>query len=665
MHEPEKPDYIFTVRGKVQPPEKHERWERRMDANGVIFSPCSVPGEFPYLECIACFWANQRSNPTATPNGVSYKTPEDSGSMMSPATSHRYVRSPNPLPSSPFAQISRPIATTHLERGNLPSFPSPTPFFSTPRLGAAMNFQANSALSLAASTPGIVADTDFEGSSPAPWNDAAHEAMCAIGLPGSITDGPLGTGFVYLQQEAQDLEQGLFVMEQLHGADDPQTLRLMARLFMVLVHQGRYKSAEMFGRRRFHQHRSRGDPREASRALLDLADVFLLQHELEKAEVAATKAYDMVQTVDRYGDCCSFRARQSLSDVYSARGQFQRAEAILIDLLEHADGVVGSGSNHVRVDIMIGISGTLKGQRRWAEAEEWAAKGVKMCTELDAGNTFSCCSARLTLASILECQAKYDEAEEIGLECIPACRKRYGLEHPKTAAWMETMGRIYTRQGRWGKAELCLQASIDVRRKVLGPNHPLLLDPMASMAYLYVEQELWDQAEAALNSFQPIWRTFAFLSVLESAVIDARGRHSQALEIGREPAREIEASNHKQGPYANTVVVRILRNLGRLEESEELASRTIDCGTSLFGPKHPEVARCMDNLARTQMARGEAAKAVHLMEDCVQSFTASVGPEHYLTLKSQETLEEWTKLGGQDSMLPEVVPMEYDAWLAL
>jgi len=44
-HEPEKPDYVFTVRGTVQPPEKNERWKRRMDANQVVFSPCSVPGE--------------------------------------------------------------------------------------------------------------------------------------------------------------------------------------------------------------------------------------------------------------------------------------------------------------------------------------------------------------------------------------------------------------------------------------------------------------------------------------------------------------------------------------------------------------------------------------------------------------------------------------------
>lgn len=45
MREPEKPGYVFTVRGKVQPPEKCERWEKRMDANNVAFSPCSVPGK--------------------------------------------------------------------------------------------------------------------------------------------------------------------------------------------------------------------------------------------------------------------------------------------------------------------------------------------------------------------------------------------------------------------------------------------------------------------------------------------------------------------------------------------------------------------------------------------------------------------------------------------
>ncbi|KAK0743785.1 hypothetical protein B0T18DRAFT_415896 [Schizothecium vesticola] len=654
-HEPEKPDYVFRVRGTVQPVEKYERWERRMDANQVVFSPCSVP---------------------ETPRDVSYKTPEGSGPTASPpASPHPTVtgfsvpiRSPIHFPTSPFAPAPAGfISVAQLDGRNFPSspFPTPSPFISTPRLEAA-NFQgAGSAASPAASTPGLVADTGFEGASPAPWNDAAHEAICAIEGSGLTADGPPDTGFVYLEQKSYALERELYALERLHGKNNPEALRLMAELVLVLKDQGRYKSAERFGRRRFLAHRDRGEAKKEAWALGALADVFRCQGNLKKAAMTATKAYDMARTGSSRNERLAFRAQELLGYIFLEDRQPERGEEILVGLLGQVDPVLGIDNCHVQPNIMAALTISAVQLGKLRQAEEWAVKAMELCNQLNTKSDLSCCYAPTVLADIWIRQARYDEALKIGLKCIAACQKRYGLEHPKTAICMRIVGGAYTGQGQWNQAESCIKAAIDVRRRILGPGHSQVGRALIDRLYLHVEQQLWDQAEAVLAEYRSTGASYWFVSVLESAIIDERGRHSQALEIGQAPAQQLEATNDPDASYANNVIVKILRNLGKLEESEDLASRNIDFSTSLLGPKHPRTLQSVDNVARAKMAKGEAARAIQIMEECVQSLTASVGSEHYLTRRSRETLDQWMEMGGQYSVLPEVTPMEFEVWLAL
>ena len=510
-----------------------------------------------------------------------------------------------------------------------------------------------------------MADTGFEGASPAPWNGAAHEAICAIEGPGLTADGPPDTGFVYLEQNSYALEREVYTLERLHGKNNPEALRLMAELVNVLTDQGRYKSAEMFGRRRVLAHRDRGEAEEESWAIHALADIFRLQGDLKKAAMTATKAYDMARTGSSHNEQLAFQAQVLLGYIYQEDHQSKKAEKILVGLLGQVDYVPGIDNRHDRVHIMVGLTNSALDLGKWRQAEEWAVKAVELCNRLNTESDLSCCHAPEVLADIWIRQARYDEALKIGLKCIAACKKRYGLEHQKTATCMRVVGRVYTGQGQWNQAESCIKAAIDVRRRILGPGHIRVRNTLIDRLYLHVEQQLWDQAEAVLAEYRSTGFGGCYVSVLESAIIDARGRHSQALEIGQAPTQKLEAMNVPDASYANNVIAKILRNLGKLEESEGLASRNIDFSTSLLGPKHPYTLQSVDNVARAKMAKGEAARAIQIMEECVQSLTTSVGSEHYLTRRSRETLDQWMEMGGQCSVLPEVIPMEPEVWLAL
>jgi len=564
------------------------------------------------------------------------------------------IQSPILMPSSPLAPTLTFVAVTQLEGGNRPSSPFPThsPFISTPRIQAAIAFQAaSSAASPAASTPGLIADSGFEGASPAPWNDVVHDALCAITSQSSTAESPSDTGFVYLQKEARDLEREISTLEQRFGKNNPQALKKMARLCNIFRRQGRYKSAEILAKQRLLAHRERGESKELSATLVDIAEIFLEQGELDRAERAATKAYNMSQTADPRDDIIAFNSKDSLAAICNSNGQLEKSEEILIGLLALVDTVFCNkdDADFTRRHVMTELSSSVVGQGRLAQAEQWAAKAVECCSLGSTKSSDTCSNAHLGLADILIMQGRFDEALKMSLEATSTCRKRYGLENPRTFYWMRILGVIYTHQGQRKEAESCLQAAISVGRKLLGPRHVLVHSVLIDMIYLYVEQQLWDHADAVLDESGAFSGDGPKRSLfLQSAILQARGRHSQALEIGQGFAEELESLNSFWGPYANNVIIGILRDLERLEESEDLASRTIVSSTSLLGPNHPDTLRSVGNLARTKMAKGEAAVAIRMMEECVQSLTASVGSEHYLTLRSRETLDGWLKPEDQN-----------------
>ncbi|KAK0623770.1 hypothetical protein B0T14DRAFT_602277 [Immersiella caudata] len=661
-HEPEKPDYVFTVRGKMQPPEKRERWEKRMGASQGVFSPCSVP---------------------ATPDDVSYKTPEGSNSILNTPTlptsvpMHPFINQPStPSPNGPigpaFPLAATPSLVANTQFGIItspPLFPTPSPFFSTPRPLADTHINGLSLPgSPMASTPGLVADTGFEGASPAPWNDDVHEVICAITGPDSAFESPPETasGYFMLQKQAEDLERKISALELSHGNNSAPALEAMSGLFSNLWEQGRYKSAERLGRQILLGHRERGETERTASTLADLADVFLQQEYLQRAERAATKALGMLPEASGRESFTAFRSRLTLGKLQSKQGRFEKAKETFLSLLELIDRLPIPARLRMkqRIIIMSSMSFIAGFQGRLGQAEQWATKSVELSTREQVDDIKVGLYARGRLTFVWLVQARYDEARKMALECIVQCEKFHGPEHQSTASWMAALGRTYTGLGQWEEAQSCLRASASVRRKVLNHGHLEVLQALTDMLYMYVEQEVWDQAQIVLTEYRPALhedlRVHANVRILEAAIVDGRGQPGQAIEIFPRPALHLKNLEPLFRIYASNIEVRILRNLGRLGESEEFASRTFDTSNQIFGPDHPVTLRSKDNLARTQMAKGATAMAIQSMRECVQSLSSSVGPEHYLTLRSQETLKEWTQSWGQEFDMPVATPQVLD-----
>ena len=104
---------------------------------------------------------------------------------------------------------------------------------------------------------------------------------------------------------------------------------------------------------------------------------------------------------------------------------------------------------------------------------------------------------------------------------------------------------------------------------------------------------------------------------MEAEVLEVLGSYNKAYDRARGDFRDLEARYPPDAPLNNSVMVRILRNLGRVEKSWVLGTRTLSIAEGMFRNLHPRTIRYKDNLARTYMSGGNAVVAIQVITECV------------------------------------------------
>lgn len=117
------------------------------------------------------------------------------------------------------------------------------------------------------------------------------------------------------------------------------------------------------------------------------------------------------------------------------------------------------------------------------------------------------------------------------------------------------------------------------------------------------------------------------------AILYSKGEYGRAAEY---ETRALDAQESALGPK-HPDVAQALNNLavslGDMDDHQAarpLLERALAIRTELLGPKHPLVAQSMTNLAHTLAELGELAAARELHERAVAVFEESLGPAHWL-----------------------------------
>ncbi|TVY64167.1 Calcium-independent phospholipase A2-gamma, partial [Lachnellula suecica] len=229
---------------------------------------------------------------------------------------------------------------------------------------------------------------------------------------------------------------------------------------------------------------------------------------------------------------CMFLLAQSII----ALGQLERAEEMMLLVLENAKKVLGKGHPGV-LDYTIGLALVYRRQGKLKEAEQLSIQIIEAQKKILKADHSDLMSSMSTLAMIFASQERWKEAEDMHTHVLDVLKKTLGPTHFRTLASMANLAAAFRGQDRNKEAEN-LDVFVLKIRKGLDPESGNTLRSMHNLA-----ADLFDQGPKA-------------------------GRKEEALELGTECIRlskKILGDDHPQTKAAEFQMRYMLRNIAVFE----------------------------------------------------------------------------------------------------
>ncbi|PMD47165.1 hypothetical protein L207DRAFT_416457 [Hyaloscypha variabilis F] len=144
-------------------------------------------------------------------------------------------------------------------------------------------------------------------------------------------------------------------------------------------------------------------------------------------------------------------------------------------------------------------------------------------------------------------------------------RKHFSDDHPAVIALIDDLANVYYKNGYDEKAEHLCRNLVILRRRILGLTHPKTLEACLKATHALIGQSKYYEAQS---------QNLALLSVI----------------------LKFFAPNHGLVTYATSIGARIATILGQDKEAESLYIRLLQMNMSLYGPRHRETLGAMVRL---------------------------------------------------------------------
>lgn len=303
--EPNKRELVFAVRENIVGPEKVDRWMRRNKIPETIpYAPspdASTPSD------VWCRTISERASLVPSPI-PSARTPTSATSVIG-----SIVQSPHP-PSPVLSESSMIRSTTSTFTGRSPA----------PIKRSLLHFPKGPA------APHIFSTTsqgDFFNGVSKPLPEVLTVQAEPLLRSQTINAPTLSVGFRYRQEDEDRLRRELSSLETRYGKDHPETLPTLSSLAVVLVDQGRLKSAEeMIQRVIIASRKWKGDSDiNTLKASIHLGDIWGRQGQYVKAEKILRRTWESLRDIHGHEHRYTLNAMRSLA--VSIESQWRLKEA--------------------------------------------------------------------------------------------------------------------------------------------------------------------------------------------------------------------------------------------------------------------------------------------------------------------------------------------------
>jgi tetratricopeptide (TPR) repeat protein len=356
---------------------------------------------------------------------------------------------------------------------------------------------------------------------------------------------------------------------ELHGAEDPTTLKIENERVWLLQLQGKLQDAAALAS-------TIADIYEAKFGSLSPETAHSRSHQARiLREIGESEqAYRLLQTVvsifktifgSRYPDTAG--AINDLAMVAMSMGKYDEAELLLEESIDILSSLLGEQHPHV-AQAVANQAFFLSKRGKVIEAEKTFQKAIELQSAALGPESANVAPTLNNYGILLVKIGKFAQAEQMLLRSTHIWRNAFGERHPLVASSLNGLGNAMINAGNFEKAERYLDEALSIRSEKLGTDNPATLNTLQNVALLRKHQGDLLSAE---KLFEDVLQQRT--KVLGAEHIDTIATAHELGEIYLEDGRYEEASPLLRSAYAvrssvlgeeNADTARTLSSLGKL-----------------------------------------------------------------------------------------------------
>ena len=383
------------------------------------------------------------------------------------------------------------------------------------------------------------------------------------------------------------LQQAIQIRQHLLGPENPDTLKSVSKLAIVLDHEGHYAEAEKLDRETLDIRRHVLGPEnpDTLNSMANLAEVLADEAHFAEAEKLQRETLDIRRRVLRPDNPDILNSMDGLARILLYEGHYAEAEKMYRETLDIRRRDLGPDDPDT-LSSENDLSNVLSKEGQNVEAEKLDRETLGIRRRVLGPEHPDTLASMNNLSTVLVVEGHYLEAEKLNRETLEVQRRVQGPDHPDTLVVMINLAAVLESEGHHAEAEKLLRETLEAHRRVLGPEHPTTLSSMNGLAGVLESEHDYAEAEK-----------------LYRETLDARRRvigaeHSDTLDTMSSLARVLDDEQHHA-------------------EAEKLYRETLEARRRVLGPESADTADTAYNLACVVAQQGRHEEALSLLSEAV------------------------------------------------
>ena len=428
-------------------------------------------------------------------------------------------------------------------------------------------------------------------------------------------------GSVY---EAVELSAAVGVIEDILGADHPDTLTVRNNLALAYESVGRLAEAidaweELLP--------------DCQRVLgADHPDTLTVRNNLAIAYKSVGRFGEAIELFEQvlgeregllgpdHPD--TLAVRNNLASAYKSVGRFGEAIDAWEELLPDCQRVLGA-DHSVTLTVRNNLAGAYKSVGRFGEAIDVWEELLLDCQRVLGADHSVTLTVRNNLAGAYGDVGRFGEAIDVWEELLLDCQRVLGADHPYTLTVRNNLAGAYRSVRRFGEAIDAWEELLPDCQRVLGADHPVTLTVRDNLAGAYRSVGRFGEAIDAWEKLLPDYQRV----------------------LGADHPDTLSVRNNLAVAY---------RFVGRFGEAIELFERVLADRVRVLGPDQPDTLATRNSLAVAYYSVGRFGEAIDALEKLLPDCQRVLGREHPLTKQVEKNLEAAKrKMNPPDTPSPE------------